>query len=120
MEFDDFGNIKTCHFGSFQAAGAFWKDAADNFECDWFKRELLGWSGARVMKVYLYGSFVAGLAGAKFFKIFNVYLCGSFIAGLAGATFFKIFNVYLCGSYLAGLAGAKIFKILIVTCAAPS
>ena len=76
MEFDDFANMKTCHFGSFQAAGAFWKDAADNFECDWFKRELLGWSGARVMKVYLYGSFVAGLAGAKFFKIFNVYLCG--------------------------------------------
>ena len=54
MEFDDFGNIKTCHFGSFQAAGAFWKDAADNFECDWFKRELPGWSGARAMKVFVF------------------------------------------------------------------
>ena len=43
------------------------------------------------MKVYLYGSCVAGLAGAKFFKIFNIYLCGSFVAGLAGAKFFMIF-----------------------------
>ena len=63
-----------------------------------------------VFHVHLCGSFVAGLAGAKFVKIFNVYLCGSFVAGLAGANFFKIFNIHLCGSSVAGLAGAKFFK----------
>ena len=54
----NFSNVKTHHFGSFQAPGPFWTDRAANFECDWFNGELLGWSGARVMKVFLFTPFL--------------------------------------------------------------
>ena len=53
--------FKTHYFQLFQAPGTFWRDRAANFECDWFNGELLGWSGARVMKVFLFTPFLSML-----------------------------------------------------------
>ena len=65
------------------------------------------------MKVFVFTFSTPNFPGRRplLFMIFNVYLCGSSLACLAGAKFLTIFNVYLCGSSLACLAGANFFKI---------
>ena len=54
---ENLSNVKSNHFESFQDLGPFRRNTAANFECDWFNGELRGWSGARVMKFFLFTRF---------------------------------------------------------------
>ena len=109
---NDFDNILDAFvmiFVSFSGLGRSSVSISTLVRSFWSKRELLGWSGARVMKVFIFVSpapfLLTGPAGAKIFKFFNVSPAPLLLAGLAGAKLSTTLNVSSTVPLLTCLVG---------------